>query len=187
MCPFFMPKEWFTSVGNNADTYNLDSIKDTLVHDDRDSANHVEIIPYRIHHGTSGGHNLWTLKEEMINISVVPVKMIKCPVGLFDKPIGETKRRLFRDAPVMERDATWSAANRALGNLIPIPDSDIIFDYSRTNRQINNKGECLFTGYCLIKDKKGEYVDAYFHITVKYTGGYAYEPEHWVCYAVLAF
>jgi len=91
-----MPKEWFTSVGNNADTYNLDSIKDTLVHDDRDSANHVEIIPYRIHHGTSGGHNLWTLKEEMINISVVPVKMIKCPVGLFDKTYRRDKTKTIQ-------------------------------------------------------------------------------------------
>ncbi len=146
--------------------------------------------PFTISKQKCSGFNAWTIKENKNKVAEITGKYYYeiCPKGLFDKPISQAKKRALEGAPVSYKDATWSAAFRALNNLIPQKDSKIIFDFSKFNRQVNNEYECLFFGSCQIKNEKGKYVDAEVSILVKYIFAEDMrEPNAWYCIGNIVF
>ena len=146
--------------------------------------------PYTITKKKMGGYDVWEIVENPRKVAQLtePYYFEICPKGLFDKPISGTKAEYLKNAPVTYRDATWSAAYRALRNLIPVKDSKIIFDYSKFNRQINNDKECLFFGSCKIKNENGKYVEAEANITVIYIlPEDMRKPEGWYCVGNIVF
>lgn len=95
---------------------------------------------------------------------------------------------MMKKAFVSYKNATWSAAYRALQNLQPIKGSKIIFDYSKFNRQINSDKECLYSGSCMIKNEAGKYVDAEVSMIVHYKIPIdARDPEAWYCTGNIVF
>ena len=146
--------------------------------------------PYEITKKKSGNYNLWTIKENKNKVKELRGEYYYeiCPKGIFDKPISNSKKQALKNTPVTYKDATWSAALRALTNLQPQKDSKIIFDYSKFNRQINNEYECLFFGRCEIKNEKGEYVEAEASILVKYIFVEDMrKPYAWYCVGNIVF
>lgn len=145
---------------------------------------------YKINKSKSGEYDLWSI-EELPLIFLEECEYIPYPTnGILDKPISKTKARLLADSPVIKyKEATWIAANRALKNLIPIPDSKVIFNYSKIDRQINNANQCRFQGDCEIQDPSGKYVEAYFNILVTYpdTGGSPSNAKFWRCSGSIVF
>lgn len=133
------------------------------------------IPPFEISKKKSAGFNLWTITENRNKVADIPFVLESCPAGIFDMPASKK----IDDKPVSARDATWSAALRALKNLVPNPDAKIIFDYSKLNRQINNGEQCLFAGPIQIKNENGKYVEAEINLTVTHFWDDYRQPSSW--------
>lgn len=131
--------------------------------------------PFEVTKRMSGGFNVWTITENRNKIADIPYVLESCPAGIFDTPASKKTH----GKPVSARNATWSAALRALKNLVPNPDAKIIFDYSKLNRQINNSKQCLFFGPIQIKNEKGRYVEAEISLTVTHFWADYREPSSW--------
>lgn len=133
------------------------------------------VPPFEVTKGKAGGFNAWTIKENRNKVANIPCKIEFCPDGVFDVPASKK----IKGEPVSARDATWSAALRALKNLVPNPDAKIIFDYSKLNRQINNGKQCLFAGPIQIKNENGKYVEAEINLTVTHFWDDYRQPSSW--------
>lgn len=133
------------------------------------------IPPFEISKKKSAGFNLWTITENRNKVADIPFVLESCPAGIFDTPASKK----IQGEPVSARDATWSAALRALKNLVPNPDAKIIFDYSKLNRQINNGKQCLFAGPIQIKNENGKYVEAEINLTVTHFWDDYRQPSSW--------
>lgn len=133
------------------------------------------IPPFEVTKGKAGGFDAWTITENRNKVADIPCVLESCPAGIFDTP---TSKKI-QGEPVSARDATWSAALRALKNLVPNPDAKIIFDYSKLNRQINNNKQCLFFGPIQIKNEKGKYIEAEMNFTVTHFWDDYRQPGSW--------
>lgn len=141
------------------------------------------IPPFTIKKSKSGGYNLWQISENPRKVSELPCSYEVSPAGLFDR----TSRKLTNEA-VTYKDATWSAACRALKNLVPNPDAKIIYNFAKMNRQINSDTECLYIGECEIKNKNGKYVPAEINLTVRWAVPEDFrEGSGWYCVGNIVF
>lgn len=131
--------------------------------------------PFEVAKRKAGGFDAWTITENKNKIADIPCVLESCPAGIFDTPASKK----IQGEPVSARDATWSAALRALKNLVPNPDAKIIFDYSKLNRQINNGKQCLFAGPIQIKNENGKYVEAEINLTVTHFWDDYRQPSSW--------
>lgn len=146
--------------------------------------------PFTITKSKSSRYNVWSIEENPKKVAQLtgPYYYETCPTGLYDKPISKSKAEILKGSPVSYRDATWSAAYRALCNIIPVKDSKIIIDYSKFNRQINNQNECLFSGPCQIKNTKGKYVEAEVSMIVKWIVPQDFRrADGWYCTGNIVF
>lgn len=143
------------------------------------------VPPFTVSKSKSGGYNLWQISENPRKVSDIPSKYEVSPSGLFDRP---ASTQLQNTDPLYYKDATWSAACRALKNLVPNPDAKIIFNFAKINRQINSNSECLYRGECEIKNKNGKYVPAEMNITVRWAVPNDYrEASGWYCSGNIVF
>ena len=101
------------------------------------------------------------------------------------KPISPSKEKELAGSPVMEKRAAWNAALTALKASLPHPDDMIIFDWSKTEMQINNANECRFMGDIEAKNEQGEYVSYFMNIGVTYESGNPSNPSSWKANVVL--
>lgn len=182
---------FFTSCATNNSKNELqDEFQDLEYYSGTTVETNDTLPPFDITKKKSGGFNVWEISENKNKVNEITGKyyLETCPKGIFDKPISTIKKEQLKNAPITYRDATWSAAYRALNNLIPVKESKIIFDYSKFNRQINKEDECLFFGDCQIKNENGKYVDAVASITVKYIFPEdPREPAGWYCVGNIVF
>lgn len=177
-------------VGDKSGKYTSKDFQESEFCSEKQSEENDTLPPFTVIKKKSDGFNLWEITENKNKVDEITGEYYYeiCPAGLFDKPISSVKAEKLRNTPVSYRDATWSAAYRALNNLIPEKDSKIIFDFSKFDRQINTENECLFFGDCQIKDEKGKYVDAIAHITVRYISlEDPREPKSWYCLGSIVF
>ena len=165
-----------------------------LVSEESKSEEENEVIDnspaFEIEKKKSAGYNVWSIKENPKKVSELRGEYYYeiCPKGLFDVQMSSAKAQELSDAPVLNRDVTWSAAYRALENLIPVKDSKIIFDFSKFNRQIIDRRSCLFSGSCQIKNEKGKYVDAEVSMKVlEVPVGNYNKPDGWYCVGNIVF
>lgn len=143
------------------------------------------IPPFTVSKTKSNGYNLWQISENPRKISKLACKYEVSPTGLFDRP---ASRQLKDDEAVYYKDATWSAACRALKNLVPNPDAKIIFNFAKLDRQINSSSECLYIGECEIKNKNGKYVPAEINLTVRWAVPNDFrEGSGWYCVGNIVF
>ena len=141
--------------------------------------------PFTVSKSKSSGYNLWKISENPRKVSGLPCEYEISPAGIFDRP---ASTKLKRGEPLYYKDATWSAACRALKNLVPDPDAKIIYNFAKLDRQINNDSECLYIGECEIKDKNGKYVPAEINIRVRWAVPNDYrEASGWYCVGNIVF
>lgn len=101
------------------------------------------------------------------------------------KPISPAKEKAIAGSPVTQKRAAWNAALTALKASLPFPDDKIIFDWSKTEMQINNSTECRFMGDIEAKNAKGKYVSYFMNIGVNYISGDPSKPSSWKASVVL--
>lgn len=143
------------------------------------------VPPFTISKKKSGGYNIWSIKENHRKVSEIPCEYELSPSGLFDRP---ASANLTREDPVYYKNATWSAACRALKNLVPNPEAKIIFNFAKLDRQINSDKECLYIGQCEIKNEKGKYVPAEINMIVRWGVPEDFrEPAGWYCVGCITF
>ena len=144
------------------------------------------VPPFTVSKSKSGGYNLWQISENPRKVSELPYnKYETSPAGLFDRP---ASTELKSGEPLYYKDATWSAACRALKNLVPNPDAKIIYNFAKLDRQINSNSECLYIGECEIKNKNGKYVPAEINIRVRWAVPNDYrEASGWYCVGSIVF
>ena len=143
------------------------------------------IPPFTVSKTKSNGYNLWQISENPRKVSKLPCKYEVSPTGLFDRP---ASRQLKNDEAVYYKDATWSAACRALKNLVPNPDAKIIFNFAKLDRQINSSSECLYIGECEIKNKNGKYVPSEINLKVRWAVPNDFrEGSGWYCVGNIIF
>lgn len=141
--------------------------------------------PFTVSKTKSGGYNVWQISENPRKVSEIPCKYEESPTGLFDRP---ASTELKSGQPLYYKDATWSAACRALKNLVPKPEAKIIYNFAKLDRQINSNSECLYIGECEIKNRNGKYVPAEINIVVRWAVPNDYrEASGWYCVGNIVF
>lgn len=143
------------------------------------------VPPFTVTKSKSSGYNLWQISENPRKVSDIPCEYELSPTGLFDRP---ASAELKNTDPLYYKDATWSAVNRALKNLVPNPDAKIIYNFAKLDRQINSDSECLYIGECEIKNKNGKYIPAEINIKVRWAVPNDYrEASGWYCVGNIVF
>lgn len=128
------------------------------------------------------GHNMISATAEAGSLDYTNEKF----PSMIVRPITPIKEKSLVDSPVLQKRAAWNAALTALKACLPYPDDLIIFDWSKTEMQINNANECLFSGDIEAKNDKGEYVEYYMNIHTTYVKGDPSDPSSWKAKVILS-
>lgn len=162
-----------------------DEFSDSTLNSEVINAEPDTVPPFTITKSKSGGNNIWSIKENRRKVSEIPCEYQLSPTGLFDRP---ASANLGKGDPVYYKNATWSAACRALKNLVPDPEAKIIYNFAKLDRQINSDKECLYIGQCEIKNEKGKYVPTEINIIVRWrVPEDCREPAGWYCVGTIIF